>query len=212
VVTISRNLFWQQPNHKRLDGSEPSALPRQVARFVLALPSSDKRDVVARQLEPQPEFPATQHSQTGGKSARRRQVCALLDATTHGDKAIYEEVLTNFVEQRTTLLNALACFFRGWTQVTSEQPLANAVIESWKTAPIDLRQPRCCTSLCASDDVPTYKRRWNSAPILLSGRLSDISPVELGSLFDGEFWCYHRQRAIRSSFILKRTLASARRE
>ena len=44
-------------------------------------------------------------------------------------------------------------------------------------------------------------------------RIPGLSPIELQSLFDGEFWVLSSDtRRSGSGFILKRTLASARRE
>ena len=65
-----------------------------------------------------------------------------------------------------------------------------------------------------SEDAETYRRALETAlRSWREGKLSDISAVELQSLFNGEFWVL--SSAARSSgagFVLKRTLANAKRE
>jgi hypothetical protein len=210
--------FWQKPNHKRLEGSErePNALPPSDSRGLFAVPAADDHDdVVARQLEPQPEISATTRLSDLVARAHDDDKSALLDANTHGDKAIYEEVLTSFVEQANDApkLLSLVSFVVGHKLPVITQ-LANAVTESWKTAPDRPSTARMLHIAALSDDVPTYQMAVETAlRYWLSGRLSDISPVELGSLFDGEFWVLSSAaRNTGAGFILKRTLASARRE
>ena len=210
--------FWQKPNHKSLDGSErePNALPPSDSRGLFVDPATDDNAaVVARQLESQPEISETTKLSDLVTRARDDDKSALLDANRHGDKAIYEEVLTAFVEQANDApkLLSLVSFVVGHKLPVSRQ-LANAVIASWKAAPDRPSTAKMLHIAALSDDVPTYQMAVETGlRFWLSGRLSDISPVELGSLFDGEFWVLSSAaRNTGAGFILKRTLASARRE
>ena len=92
--------------------------------------------------------------------------------------------------------------------------LAGAIIESWKQAPDRASTAKVLHIAALSHDVPTYQAAVETAlQFWRDGSLSAISPTELRSLFDGEFWVLSSgTRRTGAGFMLKRTLARARRE
>ena len=92
--------------------------------------------------------------------------------------------------------------------------LAEAGIKSWSAAPDRSGTARALHLAALTDDAKTYQETVERALELWRARkLADISPLELRTLFDGEFWVLSsRTRSSGAGFVLKRTLASARRE
>ncbi|HSE31794.1 MAG TPA: hypothetical protein VLA93_09455 [Pyrinomonadaceae bacterium] len=131
------------------------------------------------------------------------------------DEDLYDQVLTDLVRSTTTdaqLLSLTSYVTRNEWPVN--RTLARACIESWKKAPDSTSTTKTLHIAALSDDAETYQtaaelavRFWRDK------KLPGLTAVELNALLNGEFWVL--SSATRSSgagFILKRTLASARRE
>jgi hypothetical protein len=147
--------------------------------------------------------------------AKNDDKTALQEAITHSDETLYNEVLNCLVERADSdpKLLSLVSFVVGH-DLRVNKNLAGAIMESWKQAPDRASTAKMLHIAALSDDVPTYQAAVETALQFWSdGRLSAISPTELRSLFDGEFWVLSSgTRRTGAGFILKRTLARARRE
>jgi hypothetical protein len=92
--------------------------------------------------------------------------------------------------------------------------LAQKSIDYWKDSPDRHSTTKMLHIAALSDDAETYRlavevalNSWRNA------RLQDISAAELQSLIHGEFWVLSSNtRSSGAGFVLKRTLATAKRE
>ena len=206
--------FWQRPSHQ-LDpfASEATPLPPSPSPGLFS--NSESNEQVSAQVESAAAVAATEYLAGLIARAREDDKSALQDASTHSDKATYEEVLNCFVGQADSdpRLLSLVSYVVG-NDLHVNKRLAEAVIESWKISPDRPSTAKMLHIAALSDNVPTYQRAAETAlQYWLAGRLSDTSPVELRALLDGEFWVISSEaRNTGAGFILKRTLASARRE
>ena len=95
----------------------------------------------------------------------------------------------------------------------NKEAFQNALTE-WQQASDRNSTAKMLHAAALSEDAEIYRRALETAlRSWREGKLSDISAVELQSLFNGEFWVL--SSAARSSgagFVLKRTLANANRE
>ena len=140
---------------------------------------------------------------------------ALQKAHELRDDDLYDQVLTDLVrsaESDAQLMSLTSHVTRNeWTVNTT---LAHAYIESWKKAPDRTSTAKALHIAALSDDAETYRTAAELAlQFWRDGKILDITPIELNALLTGEFWIL--SSATRSSgagFILKRSLASARRE
>ena len=201
--------FWQKP-------SKPSGMvelpPPDKPRGLFDNNGSDK----AAQLPPV----ATEPDISSKKDA-------LIERARHGDKnvlgearqlrdpVLYIEVLNVLVDkvQSAPQLLSLVSYVTQHELPVSEK-LALSLIESWKQAPNRNSTAKMLHIAALSDNAETFKtavdvalRSWRE------GNLLDVSEIELQALFNGEFWVLSsRTRSSGAGFLLKRTLASARRE
>jgi hypothetical protein len=140
---------------------------------------------------------------------------ALLEAQALGDRKFYDEVLDQLTlnaDRAPTLLELASYVTRN--ELPVNRKLAEALISSWKSAP---NRSSTATSLhltALADDAELYQATVETAlHFWRQGLLADVSAEELRALFDGEFWVLSaRTRGSGAGFILKRKLASARRE
>jgi hypothetical protein len=139
----------------------------------------------------------------------------LLEAQTAADALLYDDVLNSLVEAADSgpaLLSLASYISRHELRVNRK--LAEKFIDSGK----GVRDPGALAKMlhlaALSNDPAVYQRAVETAlASWRSGHLAGVSPQELRALLEGEFWIL--SSAIRSSgagFILKRTLAVARRE
>jgi hypothetical protein len=139
----------------------------------------------------------------------------LKEAQSLGDQKFYNEVLDQLITNanRATTLVALVSFVtRNELPVSSK--LAEAVIKSWRNSP-DRSSTATALHLAAlADDAALYQSTVETAlDFWRRGSLPTVSATELRALFDGEFWVLSAQtRSSGTGFVLKRTLANARRE
>jgi hypothetical protein len=205
--------FWQRPQQRKLDpfASEATPLRPPSSQGLFSDPSGSEPvtgDNDAARA-------AAEDLATLVARAESNDTSVLLDASTRDDKAIYEKVLNLFVEQADSDPKILALVsFVLENELQPNPALAAVVIESWKGAPNKASTSKMLHVAALSDDVPTYQKAVETTlHFWLQGRLSDFSPVELRTLLDGEFWVLSSSaRNTGAGFILKRTLASARRE
>jgi len=147
--------------------------------------------------------------------ARSGDQSALEEAHAIGDKEFYNEVLDLLVEtidSDARLLSLVSYVARNELPVNIE--LAQAVLDSWQKAPDRNSTAKALHIVALADDASLYQTAVETAlKYWRAGKLADVSPLELQALFDGEFWVLsQRTRSSGAGFILKRTLANARRE
>ena len=138
----------------------------------------------------------------------------LQEAQSFGDADFYNEVLNSLVRQsHGPKLLALASYISRH-ELSVNKSLAEKSLEAWRSAPARGSTAKMLHLAALSDDAGTYEvavdavmRCWRS------GALVDISAQELRSLVEGEFWVLSSSaRSSGEGFVLKRTLANARRE
>jgi hypothetical protein len=140
---------------------------------------------------------------------------ALNEAHALGDQKFYEQVLdqlTANADSMPTLLALVSYVTRNEFRVNRK--LAEAIVDSWKNAPDRISTPKTLHIAALTDDAELYSSTVEAAlNFWRRGLLADVSAAELRALFDGEFWVLSaRTRGSGAGFILKRKLASARRE
>jgi hypothetical protein len=139
---------------------------------------------------------------------------ALRDALP-GEPGFYDQVLDRLTHQARTdaeLLGLVSFLTRNQLPVSTS--LARAVFESWKTSPDRSTTAKTLHLTALANDASLYNDTVSTAlKFWREGQLSDVSSTELRSLFEGEFWQLSNEvRSSGAGFVLKRTLASARRE
>jgi hypothetical protein len=147
--------------------------------------------------------------------AKQGERSALDEAHATGEGDLYNHVLSELVTRADTeskLLSLASHVARHELPVNA--PLAKAMIASWKAAPDRNRTTKALHFAALSDDAGLYRESIEDAlQLWREGKLADVMPAELRSLFDGEFWILSsRSRSSGAGFVLKQTLADARRE
>jgi hypothetical protein len=150
--------------------------------------------------------------------AARGDTSALQDAHESADSETYNDVLNSLVEllgqprDDAQLLSLVSRVTRENLPVNTK--LADAVTNWCSQSPDRNSTAKMLHIAALSDDPATYQRAVESAlNAWRSGKLSDASPTELQAILDGEFWILSAHaRGSGAGFVLKRTLASARRE
>ena len=140
---------------------------------------------------------------------------ALTDASESSDAALYDRLLNSFVQQADSdaaLLSLMS--FIAQNDLGVSVLLAKAAIASWKNSPNRNSTAKALHFAALSDDAMLYRETVEDAIRLWrEGKLSDVTATELRALFDGEFWVLSsRPRNSGAGFVLKQTLADARRE
>ena len=149
------------------------------------------------------------------ESATKGDKNALAEAHALNDSTFYEEVLNLFIAQidsEPKLLSLVSHVTRNELPVT--KALAQRSIDYWKDSPDRNSTAKMLHLAALSDDAETYRLAVELAlNSWRSGKLPDISAVELQALINGEFWVLSANtRSSGAGFVLKRTLAIARRE
>lgn len=140
---------------------------------------------------------------------------ALREAHALGDQEFYSEVLDQLLTNadRAAALLALVSFVTR-NELTVNSKLAEAVISDWKNSP-DRSSTATALHLAAlADDAALYQSTVETALDFWRQRsLGGVAAADLSALFDGEFWVLSTStRSSGAGFVLKRTLANARRE
>ena len=197
--------FWQKP---RVSDSIQELPPPPEPRGLFIDPSP------ARALESSsPSHEVLRESLVA--QARQGDKSTLPRAHELNNRAIYDEVLTALVNANESDANILSLT----SHVTrNEWPvnkaLAIAFIAACQKNPARSLTAKMLHIAALSDDAETYR---NAVELALSfwreGKLEDVSSIELNSLLNGEFWVLSSTtRSSGAGFVLKRSLASARRE
>ena len=193
--------FWQ----KAANTSQPIELP------LPPQPAGLFSDVKPAELPSPTEDPkkAIIESATKGDKDALTQANALKDAT------LYEEVLNLFVAQvdsEPKLLSLVSHVKRNELPVT--KALAQKAITYWKVSPDKDSTAKMLHLAALSDDAETYRQAVEVAlNSWRNGKLPDVSAMELQALINGEFWVLSSNaRSSGAGFVLKRTLATAKRE
>jgi hypothetical protein len=160
---------------------------------------------------------------TANAAAKRRELVeravageksTLLEAY-QADAELYEQALNLFVaaaDSEPKLLSLVSYVTRHELRVNKE--LAERVIDSYKRKPDRSSTAKMLHVAALADDAAVYQSAVETALTLwLDRRLSEISAQELRSILDSEFWILSSStRSSGAGFLLKRTLAGARRE
>src|SRR6185369_1496125 len=149
------------------------------------------------------------------ESATKGDRTALAQAHALNDSALYEEVLNLFIAQidsEPKLLSLVSHVTRNELPVS--KALAQRSIDYWKDSPDKTSTAKMLHLAALSDDAETFRQAVELAlSSWRNGKLPDISAVELQSLINGEFWILSSNtRSSGAGFVLKRTLATAKRE
>ena len=149
------------------------------------------------------------------ESATKGDKNALAQAHALNDSTFYEEVLNLFIAQidsEPKLLSLVSHVTR--TELPVTKALAQRSIDYWKDSPDKHTTAKMLHLAALSDDAETFSHAVELAlNSWRNGKLPDISAVELQSLINGEFWVLSSNtRSSGAGFVLKRTLATAKRE
>jgi hypothetical protein len=190
--------FWQKPAKT----SETIELPPIIPPRALF---SDSPPAV----EPAPSKPS-EHELLSRAEAGDLKV--LIDAK---DLNAYDKVLDVLVSQTTTeaKLFSLASHVKQH-ELPVNSALAGAMLRSWQAKPNRHATAKALHFAALANDARLYREAVETAMQLRrDGQLKDLSASELLAIFNGEFWLL--SSSVRNSglgFVLKRTLASAKRE
>lgn len=198
--------FWQKP---ATDDSVRALPPPPNARGLFEAESSPETDQAERLA-----LAAGQRDELI-KEAGSGNRAALDKAHKSGDAELYNLVLAELVrlsDSDPKLLSLMS--YVSQNELPVNRILIDAVLDSWRAAPDRSGTAKALHFAALSDDPDIYRGAIESVlQLWRAAKLSDISPVELRALFDGEFWVLSsRSRSSGAGFVLKRTLDGARRE
>jgi hypothetical protein len=200
--------FWQKSAQ---DTSEKVLPPPPNARGLFAPdPLSLKEDEAQRLAH----VAAEQNEQLVAR-AQKADRSVLADANRNGNGDLYGRVLDELVAQSDSDAKLLALMSHvSRHNLPVNHKLAQAVVNAWQQSPDRPGTARALHFAALSNNAELFGTTVESAlGLWREGQLSDISAAELRALFDGEFWVLSsRVRSSGAGFILKQTLASARRE
>ena len=147
--------------------------------------------------------------------ARNGERAALNEAHKIGDSVLYDQVLNELLQHADSDSKLLALIsYVAQQELPVNDGLARAVVASWQRAPDRSSTAKALHIAALSDNPRIYREAVETAlRFWREERLNNVSPIELRALFDGEFWVLSSgSRRSGAGFLLKRTLASARRE
>jgi hypothetical protein len=202
--------FWQKPASATeihslmppppgrglfVDGGFENQSPAEVDSKALANTARQRAELLGR-------------AQAGDKTT-------LQDTHAGGDPALYDEALNLLiarVDSGAQLLSLVSFISRHELPVNKN--LAEKFIDSCKVEPDRISTVEMLHVAALSDEAATYQRAVETAlEFWRKGLLAELSAQELRSILEGEFWILSsRTRSSGAGFVLKRTLASARRE
>jgi len=199
--------FWAP----RADRSEQNLLPPlQSLRGLF----SDENGIEPAAL------PAAQSERESARISLRERAksgdkSALDEAFAFRDPGFYNELLDQFtatVDSNAALLSLVSYITRN--ELPLNRKLAEAVITTWRNSPDRSSTATTLHITALADDAGLYRDTVETAlQLWQQGLLPNVSAAELKALFDGEFWVLSAQtRNSGEGFVLKRTLANARRE
>lgn len=198
--------FWQKsaPNN-----SEYVLPPPPNARGLFA------DDTLATQESEQSAIAELQQNELLINRIRKGERAALADVHQTGSADLYDRALNELVQQADTDAKLLALIsYVTQNEFPVNEKLVQAAMTSWQRSPDRGATAKALHLAALSDSADAYRIAVESVlKFWHEGKLADISAPELRALFDGEFWVLSsRSRSSGAGFVLKRTLASARRE
>ena len=207
VGLLAITLYFWAP---RARNSEPGLLPPPQPRGLFTEKDNFESAVLPPASDPG-ELESKRRSLI--ERAKAGDETALNEAV--GDQKFYDELLNQLTANAdsTAKLLALVSYITR-NEMRVNRKLAEAIIDSWKSAPDRTSTPKTLHITALADDADLYSSTVETAlSFWRQGLLADVSAAELRALFDGEFWVLSaRTRSSGAGFILKRKLASARRE
>jgi hypothetical protein len=197
--------LWQKPrasveSHELAPAPEPRGLfSAEQSNPLIELAAEDQEQKLAGIL----------------RRANEGDTNALKDAHLEREPAFYGAVLDALVNHATTepqLLSLVSCVTRSELPVNTA--LARAIFNSWQRSPDRSSTTKALHVVALANDASLYTEAVESAMACWrEGKLPDITPEELQALLEGEFWLLSSNtRSSGAGFLLKRALASARRE
>ena len=147
--------------------------------------------------------------------AKGGEKAALEDAHNTGDPAVYDQALNLLIGRADSGAQLLSlASFVSRHELPVNKNLAERFIDSCSVACDPISTTKMLHVAALADVAATYQRAVETAlEFWRKGLLADMSAQELRSILEGEFWILSsRTRNSGAGFILKRTLASARRE
>jgi len=198
--------FWQKPNAS----AQSPSLPLNPASRGLFTGQVTQQQIASEEDSDREKLKTAilERAATGDKAA-------LQDAHSIQDPELYSSALQRLITAAGSdaqLLSLISYITRAKLPVTPQ--LAVRVFEVWKKSPDRSGTAKTLHIVALSNDASLYISAVDTAMQLWrEGRLSDVSPIELSALMDGEYWLLSPQvRSSGAGFLLKRTLANARRE
>lgn len=198
--------FWQKPGQ----GPHAAELPPPQPRGLF----SDNDSLEPNQLS----TAATNDDKTKWEGLIARAAegdkSSLQDALKHGGLSFYTNVLHLLLDNADSPIKLSLVSYVTRYELPISEELAGSLIEVWQAVPDRDSITKMLHIAALSDSARTYSDAVDvTMQLWREGKLPDVSPVELQALFQGEFWVLSsRSRSSGAGFLLKRTLASARKE
>lgn len=201
--------FWQKPATYRETPLLPPANPRGLfSGDIVEDEGSRQEDVLPTKLLLQRQVQLRTRAMEGDKTV-------LKEAGEGAHPELYKELLDSLVaaaDSEPKLLGLISYVTSHSLHVNRN--LAERFIQSWRSTPDRDSTTKMLHVAALSDDAEIYNvaveeavRAWRQRHI------TGMSGLELRAVLDGEFWILStRTRNSGPGFLLKRTLANARRE
>ncbi|HVQ36933.1 MAG TPA: hypothetical protein VMS31_05345 [Pyrinomonadaceae bacterium] len=202
--------FWQKPDSP--SPADALGAPPGRGLFIDGVPDDPTAALIKvetdRQAKTTKQAAFLERAKAGDKSV-------LLEAHIEAPPDTYREVLgllTAGSDSDPILLSLVSYVTRHELPVTPQ--LGERFIDSYKRSPDRSSSAKTLHVAALSDDAAVYQSAVETALRLWrERRLTDISAEELRSILEGEFWILSAPtRRSGAGFLLKRALASARRE
>lgn len=198
--------FWQKPNTS-VQSRELAQPPKPAGLF----PHESEQVLTPAKLTSafeQERNALTERAKTGTRNVLR-------EAQARKDQYFYNQILDLVIDSADTEPKLLALVsFLTREELPVNTRVGRAILESWKKSPDRSATAKTLHVVALANDASLYNETVLAAmQFWRRGQLGSISPMELRSLFEGEFWLL--SSSVRNSgagFVLKRTLANARRE
>ncbi len=203
--------FWQKP----ASSTEAEALLPPPGRGLFIDGTADGQALARAAAESEATANAAAKRRALVERAVAGEKSTLLEAGNADNPEIYEEVLNSLVagaDSEPALLSLVSYITRH--ELPLNRKLAERVIDSCKRAPDRNSTAKMLHVAALADDAAIYQSAVETAlESWRRGLLPGVSPQELRAILDGEFWILSSTtRSSGAGFLVKRTLASARRE
>jgi flagellar motility protein MotE (MotC chaperone) len=202
--------FWQKP----ASSTAAEALRPPPGRGLFMDDTPGGQDVALARTEADSEATTAKRTELIER-AKGGEKPVLQEATSTKEADLYEEVLNLLVagaDSDSKLLSLVSYVTRHELRVNKK--LAERVMDSYKKAPDRNSTAKMVHVAALSDDAAVYQSALEAAlKFWRDGHPSEISPRELRTILEGEFWILSSPtRSSGSGFLLKQALAAARRE